>query len=87
MFILDREMLEMNGYELAEKIRSSGQTAPIIFLTGKAIEEYVIKAIKTGAADFTVKPVNNEHVLNKIKKYIGYIEGENKSKLLSLILR
>lgn len=71
LFVLDIEMPEMNGYELAEKIRANGQTAPIIFLTGNAKEEYVIKAIKAGAADFIVKPVDNEHVLEKIKKYIG----------------
>lgn len=71
LFILDIEMPEMNGYELAEKLRNSGQAAPIIFLTGNAKEEYVIKAIKAGAADFIVKPVNNEQVLNKIKKCIG----------------
>lgn len=71
LFILDIEMPGMNGYELAEKIRSSGQTAPIIFLTGNVEQEYVIKAIKAGAADFIVKPVNKEYVLEKIQKHIG----------------
>lgn len=71
LFILDIEMPTMNGYELAEKIRSSGQTAPIIFLTGNAKQDYVIKAVKAGGVDFIVKPVNKEQVLKKIKKYIG----------------
>lgn len=70
LFILDVDMPVMNGYELASKIRKSGQTAPIIFLTGNAKQEYVIKAIEAGAVDFIVKPFNNEHVLEKIKKHI-----------------
>lgn len=69
LFILDIEMPVMNGYELAEQIKKSGQTAPIIFLTGNATKEYVLKAMRTGAVDFIVKPVNREQVLSKIVKY------------------
>lgn len=70
MFILDIEMPEMDGYELAKRIRGCGHTAPIVFLTGNSSADYVIKAILAGAADFIVKPVNKEQVLEKIKKYI-----------------
>lgn len=71
LFILDIEMPGMNGYELAAKLKEMGQTAPVIFLTGNAQSKYVIKAMQMGAADFIVKPVNREQVLEKIKKHIG----------------
>lgn len=71
LFILDVEMPQMTGYELAEKIRELGHTAPIVFLTGNSSKEYVIKAIQAGAADFIVKPIIYEHVQKKIKKFIG----------------
>jgi len=71
LFILDIEMPQMNGYELAVKIRERGQTAPIIFLTGNATQDYVLKAIQVGAADFIVKPINKENVLEKIDNHIG----------------
>ena len=70
LFILDIEMPEMNGYELARKIREAKHTAPIIFLTGNSSKDYVLKAIQAGAADFIVKPINKEHVLEKINKFI-----------------
>ncbi|MCL2099356.1 MAG: response regulator [Oscillospiraceae bacterium] len=70
LFILDIEMPEMNGYELAQKIRASGQSAPIIFLTGNAKKEYVIKAMQAGAADFIIKPVSKDQLLERIGKYI-----------------
>lgn len=69
LFLLDIEMPEMDGYELAARIRKSGQTAPIVFLTGNSSKEYVLKAIRAGAADFIVKPVSREQVLGKIIKY------------------
>lgn len=71
LFILDIEMPDMNGYELTKKLRQRGQTAPVIFLTGNATRDYVQKAIEVGAADFIVKPVNKEQVLEKIMNQIG----------------
>jgi len=68
LFILDIDMPEMNGYELAQKIRAYGKKAPIIFLTGNATQEYVIKAINAGAADFIVKPITQKHVIERIDK-------------------
>jgi len=70
LFILDIEMPEMDGYELALKIRAYGKKSPIIFLTGNSSKEYVIKAIKLGAADFIVKPITQQHVIERIGKFI-----------------
>jgi CheY-like chemotaxis protein len=70
LFILDIEMPKMNGYELAGRIRASGQKAPIIYLTGNATRRYVMSAIKAGASDFIVKPVDKKYLTCKIKKHI-----------------
>jgi len=70
LFILDIEMPKMNGYELAAKIRESGHEAPIIFLTGNSAKDYVIKAVKAGASDFVVKPINKENLAEKINKHL-----------------
>lgn len=70
LMILDIDMPEMDGYELAGKIRERGIKAPIIFLTGNASKEYVIKAVKAGAADFIIKPISKEQALEKIAKYV-----------------
>ena len=70
LFILDIDMPEMNGYELAQKIRAYGKKSPIIFLTGNATQEYVVNAIKAGAADFITKPVIQKQVLERVAKFI-----------------
>ncbi|MDR0473276.1 MAG: response regulator [Treponema sp.] len=70
LLLLDIEMPDMDGYKLAAKIRESGQKAPIIFLTGNAQKENVTKALKAGAADFIVKPINKDVIIAKISRYI-----------------
>jgi CheY-like chemotaxis protein len=70
MFLLDIEMPGMNGFELAAKIREQGYKQPIIFLTGNARKEYFAMAMKAGATDFIIKPINREILLTKIRKHI-----------------
>ena len=70
LFILDIEMPEMDGYELARRVRAAGHTAPIIFLTGNAHKDSVVKALQAGAADFIIKPVTRSQLLERIGKYI-----------------
>jgi len=69
LFILDIDMPEMNGFELAQRIRASGQTAPIIFLTSNSTEESIIKALQVGAADFIAKPICKAKLLERIAKF------------------
>lgn len=68
LFILDIEMPKMNGFELAGKLREAGQTAPIVFLTGNTTRDYLMRAVKIGAVDFIVKPVNAGTVAGKVSK-------------------
>jgi CheY-like chemotaxis protein len=70
LFILDIEMPEMDGYELARRIREKGKKAPIIFLTGNVRRDNVLKAIKVGASDFIIKPITQAQVLERIAKFI-----------------
>ncbi len=72
MFILDIEMPNMNGLELATIIKSRPQYAkvPIVFLTGNATKKYLYEAISVGASDFIVKPIVRENIIFKVRQYI-----------------
>jgi PleD family two-component response regulator len=69
LFILDIDMTELSGFELAREIRRKGYKAPIIFLTGNAKKSSVMEAISAGGSDFIVKPLNKERVLKRIDKF------------------
>ena len=70
LYILDIEMPDMDGYELASKIKELGHTAPIIFLTASAVREAVEKAMAVGVSDFIIKPISKPQVHERIKKYL-----------------
>ena len=71
LFILDIDMPEMDGYELAKIIRATSgyEHTPIIFLTGNSSREHVMKAIEAGCNDFIVKPASHEILLAKVGKF------------------
>ncbi|MCL1999603.1 MAG: response regulator [Turicibacter sp.] len=75
LFLLDIEMPDMNGYELAESIRKMGRTEPIVFLTGTASRDAVIKAIRSGGTDFILKPCNREQIISRFEKHLVEEDG------------
>ncbi|WP_294316409.1 response regulator transcription factor [uncultured Chryseobacterium sp.] len=68
--LLDIMMPEMNGFELAEQIRSKNSEIPIIFISAKALKEDRIKGLKIGADDYLVKPFSIEELILKIEIFL-----------------
>lgn len=71
--LLDVNMPEMNGYELAELMRGGKQHSaiPIIFLTAAYIhEQQIFKGYSSGAVDYLVKPLHSEILLNKVNVFL-----------------
>ena len=66
--LLDVQMPEMNGFELAELIRGSERTrhVPLIFVTaGSRDQGWQFKGYETGAVDFLYKPIDTHALVNK----------------------
>ena len=64
--LLDVQMPDMDGFELAELMRGSERTrhVPIIFVTAGVHDQYrQFKGYDTGAVDFLYKPID-PHILN-----------------------
>jgi len=72
LFYLDIDMPEMDGFELAERIRSDSAytKTPIILLTGNASRENITRGIHIGIEDFIVKPSSHVNLLVKARKYM-----------------
>jgi len=72
LLILDIDMPDMSGFELAEIIRKTPDYAevPIIFLSGNSTREYVAKAKQVGAVDYIIKPTNYETLLTSVIKHM-----------------
>ncbi|NJL76768.1 MAG: response regulator transcription factor [Saprospiraceae bacterium] len=65
--LLDVIMPELDGFELAQKLRTRNQFIPIIFLTAKALKPDILKGFELGADDYLVKPIDQEELLARIK--------------------
>lgn len=58
VLIFDIQMKDMNGMELAKKLRASGCDSVIIFVTG--VPDYAIEGYEVGAVRYILKPVKPE---------------------------
>jgi two-component system, sensor histidine kinase and response regulator len=66
--LLDVQMPDMNGFELAELMRGSERTrhVPIIFLTAGVRDQHrMFKGYESGAVDFLYKPIEPHILRNK----------------------
>jgi len=64
--ILDLSMPEMSGLELQRWLMAAKSPLPIIFLSGRGDVPASVQAMKGGAFDFLMKPVEDATLLNAI---------------------
>ena len=73
LILLDVQMPEMNGFEVARILKSNPKTAKfsIIFVTAISKEEkYVLKGYDEGAIDYLFKPLDVEITKAKVSTYL-----------------
>jgi len=71
--ILDVQMPGMDGFELAELMRSTSRTRniPIVFVSAAGRElNYAFKGYETGAVDFLYKPLDPDAVRSKVHVFV-----------------
>jgi signal transduction histidine kinase len=73
VMLLDVQMPGMNGFEVAEiiKSRERSRTIPIIFLSAISKEDaYVFKGYSMGAVDYVFKPFNPDVLRSKVVVFV-----------------
>ncbi len=73
VMLLDVQMPGMNGFEVAEiiKSREKSRTIPIIFLSAINKEDaYVFKGYSMGAVDYVFKPFNPDVLKSKVSVFV-----------------
>jgi len=66
--LLDIMLPEMNGLELAKKIRSIDARMPVIFITSMDDSDTAIEAMKLGAYEFCTKPLDIAQVQDFVER-------------------
>lgn len=79
LIILDVQMPDMDGFQTASmlKVRKKTRDIPVIFLTAAyKSDEFRQKGYEMGAADYLLKPIDDNLLLNKLTAYFRLIEKE-----------
>ena len=75
--VLDIRMPDMSGPQLHEALRAQGSTLPIVFLTGHGDLPTGVQAMKNGALDFLLKPVDDAVLLAAVNAALERHAADN----------
>lgn len=67
LFLFDVMMPKMDGFKLAQEIKSTHSHIPLIFITARSLKEDKMKGYESGADDYITKPFDEEELLWKIR--------------------
>ena len=72
IILLDIMMPEMDGYEVAYKLKHNKKRSdiPFIFLTAKNDNDSIVRGFKEGAVDYITKPFQKEELLARLKTHL-----------------
>jgi DNA-binding response OmpR family regulator len=67
LVFLDLKMPDINGLDLLPKIRNKYPEMPIFILTAHATLDSAIEAVRKGARDYLLKPIDPEQILVRVR--------------------
>ena len=69
--LLEVRMPGLSGPALQSRLLELGSTLPILFLTGYTDVRATVEAMKAGADDFLIKPVQSDELLRAIRRSLA----------------
>ena len=74
LILLDINLPDIDGYEVARRLRASPKTTlantPIIVITANAMKGDAQKALAAGADVYMSKPINIQELLDKVESFV-----------------
>ncbi|MBI5408302.1 MAG: response regulator [Nitrospirae bacterium] len=68
----DIRMPEVSGIQMLESIRKIDKGVPVLLMTAYADLDTAVEAIKQGANDFIIKPLNPDALIRSVQKAVQY---------------
>lgn len=70
LVLLDITMPEMDGIEALKAIKQRAPAAKVAMVSAMGQQDMVLEAIKSGAADFVLKPFDEDRLVSAINKLL-----------------
>ena len=71
LVLLDVMLPNIDGFSIANSIKSKNANIPFIFITAKTLHDDIVEGYKTGADDYITKPFDSEILLYKIRAILS----------------
>ncbi len=82
VILLDLTMPYISGEELLPMITQEFPDTPVIIITGNDEVDTAVQCMKTGAFDYTVKPVEKGRLVSGVRRAIEYRELQKENRML-----
>jgi two-component system, OmpR family, response regulator len=76
LVVLDVMLPDLDGFQVAQRLRASGFPVPVLFLTARDAVEDRISGLTVGADDYVTKPFSLEEVVLRIRAILRRGRGE-----------
>lgn len=72
LILLDIMMPEMDGFEVCKRLKADERTKhiPIIFITGKAETDDIVRGFNLGSVDYITKPFNSVELISRVRTHL-----------------
>jgi DNA-binding response OmpR family regulator len=71
LVFLDLKMPDVNGMELLPEIRKKYPEMPVLILTAHATLDSAIEAVRKGARDYLLKPIDPDQILIRVEEVLA----------------
>lgn len=83
LLVLDVMLPDIDGFEVARRIRQDGRRVPILFLTAKDATEDKVRGLTLGGDDYVTKPFSLEELVARVRAVLRRVsDGEQASSRL-----
>jgi two-component system OmpR family response regulator len=76
LIVLDVMLPDVDGFEVARRLRAAGSRTPVLFLTARDAVEDRILGLSAGADDYVTKPFSLEEVVLRIRAILRRSQPE-----------
>ncbi len=83
LLVLDVMLPDLDGFEVARRLRQEGRRIPILFLTARDATEDKVRGLTLGGDDYVTKPFSLEELLARVRAVLRRVaDAEVSSKLV-----